>query len=343
MDLRVTHSGNRLYSNFGAASSGTYAREEDTQNNVEKTTIATNALSAGDILVVVVTTDNGLAWSDDQKFALVVTGNIERNSPTLSTTVMPTSEDTFTVALSMDMATNPSTISSVESNTLKKTIATTAGVDSTYIANFAVKITAARRRLLTGYVWAISFDVVAPLSVTSASSPTDFTDSMTTSLETNLATNIQTDMGLAVTISDVSTVIASRLNANPSPVPSRQPSVNEPFSQPTKNGTSSNSSISGATIGALVAGLVLYLFCAGVIFKQHSDLQKAKSDIAMMGDQSTMLSSTSNPVRNSSATSNVELTNIASTSMNQRPLDKPRAKLIGPGTEEPDGSHDAVL
>lgn len=76
LDLRVTHNGNRLYSNFGAAESGTYAGEEDTLNNVEKTTISSSALSVGDNIVVVVATDSGLAGFDNQKFALVVTGNV---------------------------------------------------------------------------------------------------------------------------------------------------------------------------------------------------------------------------------------------------------------------------
>ena len=76
LDLRVTHNGNRLYSNFGAAKTGTYAGEEDTINNVEKTTIASSALSVGDSIAVVVTTDSGLAGATSQKFALVVTGNV---------------------------------------------------------------------------------------------------------------------------------------------------------------------------------------------------------------------------------------------------------------------------
>ena len=94
MDLRVTHNGNRLYSNLGAASAGTYAGEEDTVNNVEKTTIPSSTLSAGDSIAIVVSTENGLAGFDNQKFALVITGNI-----LVGTTYVPsnasTSSDTF--------------------------------------------------------------------------------------------------------------------------------------------------------------------------------------------------------------------------------------------------------
>ena len=342
LDLRVTHNGNRLYSNFGAASLGTYAGAEDTMNNVEKTTIASSALSAGDKIIVTVTTDSGLAADDSQKFALVVTGNVESHFPTPNPTQEPTSDDTFTVSASLYMITTQATISSSQSAILKNTIATTVGVASNYIINFAVTTTPARRRrhLLASYTWIATFDVIAPLSTTSASSPTDFKDSMTTSLETNLATNVQINMGLMITVSEVSAVIATR---NPSSMPTPQPSVNQSKMQTTQISASSESSISGAAIGALVAGLVLYLFCAVVIFKQHSDLQKAKSDIAMVGEQGTRLSSTLNPVRNSSSMSSVELTNVASTSMNQRPLDKPRAKLIGPANEKLEGIHDAVL
>jgi len=86
LDLRVTHAGTRLYSNFGAASTGTYVGAEDTQNNVEKTTIASSALSVGDVITVVVATDSGLAGYDYQNFALVATGNIERSYSTPSPT-----------------------------------------------------------------------------------------------------------------------------------------------------------------------------------------------------------------------------------------------------------------
>jgi len=92
LDLRVTHNGNRLYSNFGAAASGTYAGEEDTQNNVEKTTLASSVLSVGDSIIINVTTDNGLAAYNSQKFALVVTGNLEFQF-TIHPTLSPTRED----------------------------------------------------------------------------------------------------------------------------------------------------------------------------------------------------------------------------------------------------------
>lgn len=87
LDLRVTQAGTRLYSNFGAASTGTYVGAEDTQNNVEKTTIATSALSIGDVITVEVATDSGLAGYDYHNFALVATGNIERSYSTPSPTI----------------------------------------------------------------------------------------------------------------------------------------------------------------------------------------------------------------------------------------------------------------
>jgi hypothetical protein len=343
LDLRVTHNGNRLYSNFGAASSGTYAGEEDTQNNVEKTTIASSTLSVGDSIAVVVTTESGLAAYDSQKFALVITGSIVSHSPTQTPTLEPTSEDTFTVAVSLSMITTQPAVSSTESTTLKNTIATTAGVDTIYITNFAITITPARRRrrLLASYTWLATFDVVVPLSTISANTPTDFEDSMTTALETNLATNVQMNMGLIITVSEVSTVVATRY---PSSMPTPQPSVNQSKIKTTQISSISDSSISGATIGAVVAGLVLYLFCAGVILKLYWDLQKAKSELAMIGGQNTApSSSSSNPVRNSSTTSSVELTNVSSTSLDRLPFEKPRAKLIGPTNEPPEGMHDAVL
>jgi len=295
LDLRVTHNSKRLYSNFGAAETGTYAGEEDTQNNVEKTTIASSTLSVGESIAVVVTTNSGLAGDDSQKFALVVTGNVvvlapsptvtliptpfpiptPSESPTFTPseipTLAPTSKDTFSVSATIAITSTQSTISTSESSTLKNTVATTIGVASTYITNFAVTITPARRRrhLLASYTWTTSFDLVASLSTTTASSVTDFTETMTMSLETSLATNVQADMGLTVTVSDVYTIIATR---NPSPQPSKQPSMNSPSEKPTKSNVSSDSSIStGAIIGIVVAAIFVCLCGAAVIFKLYKE------------------------------------------------------------------------
>jgi len=346
LDLRVTHNGNRLYSNFGAASSGTYAGEEDTQNNVEKTTIALSALSVGDIVVVVVATDSGLAWFDNQNFALVVTGNVvvSTPSPTVSLkptsmpipapskipiptpskipTLAPTSTDTFSASTAIIIATTQSTISSSESSTLKNTIATTIGVASSYMKNFVVAISPARRRrrLLASYTWTASFDLVAPLSSTTASSPSEFTESMAASLETNLATNMQTDMGLTATVSEVSSVIATRV---PSPSPSKQPSVKASSPEPTQSNKSSDSSTSvGVIVGIVLAGLVVILGGAAVVFKLYKDQIKMDSAEGMGLEDNPVQPSSANSSKVLHKNSGVELMKPAKT-----PASRPTQKL----------------
>ena len=370
LDLRVTHNSNRLYSNFGAASSGTYAGEEDTQNNVEKTTVASSALSVGDIVVVVVATDSGLAGFDYQNFALAVTGNVivSTPSPTVSLkptsmptpapstlptfpplpapsllpipapskipiptpskipTLAPTSTDTFSASTAIAIATTQSTISSSESSTLKNTIATTIGVASSYMKNFVVAISPAqrRRRLLASYTWTASFDLVAPLSSTTASSPSEFTETMTASLETNLATNIQNDMGLTATVSKVSSVIATRV---PSPLPSKQPSVTVSSPEPTQSSESSDSSISvGALVGIILAGLVVFLGGAAAVFKLYKDQIKMDSAEGM-GLEDNPVPSSANSSKVLHKNSGVELMKAAKTPAS-RPTQKPKSIVL---------------
>jgi len=355
LDLRVTHNGKRLYSNFGAAETGTYAGEEDTQNNVEKTTIASSTLSVGESIAVVVTTDSGLAGDDSQKFALVVTGNVVVLTPSLTVspnptsipiptpsglptsnptliptpipiptpsesptftpseipTLAPTSKDTFSVSATIAIASTQSTISTSERSTLKNTVATTIGVASTYITNFAVTITPARRRrhLLASYTWTTSFDLVASLSTTTASSAADFTETMTTSLETSLATNVQADMGLTVTVSDVSTIIATR---NPSPQPSKQPSMNSPSEEPAKSNVNSDSSIStGAIIGTVVAAIFVCLCGAAVIFKLYKEQIIKYIAEGIRHEDSPVHSNSTHSLAQIKNDSNVELTGPA--------------------------------
>jgi hypothetical protein len=200
------------------------------------------------------------------------------------------------------MATTQSTISSAETTTLKGTVATTAGVASTQIKNFVVSISPARRRrrLLTSYAWAVSFDVVAALSSTSASSPAAFSNSVTSSLEANLATNVQADLSLSVTVSAITAVVATR---KPSPEPSVHPSV-DALSPPTGSEASSSSSMAGAILGA-VAGVVC-LCGAGVFFKLRADRLKAEQTLENEKQNTKRPSSMQLPA-SSSTTSSVEL------------------------------------
>ena len=69
----------RLYSNFGAASVGTYSGQADVLNNVEKVTIETSSLSVGQAIEVKVVT-NGLSYATTQKFAVVVTGRLTQDA-----------------------------------------------------------------------------------------------------------------------------------------------------------------------------------------------------------------------------------------------------------------------
>jgi hypothetical protein len=75
LDLKVYNGDTRLYSNFGAGD-GDYSGQEDTLNNAEKVTISTSDLVASTVITIVVEA-NGLSYADTQKFAVVVTGNLE--------------------------------------------------------------------------------------------------------------------------------------------------------------------------------------------------------------------------------------------------------------------------
>jgi hypothetical protein len=78
LDLKVYNDGVRFYSNFGAGD-GDYNDQEDIDNNAEKVTISTGALGT---TITVSVESNGLSYADSQKFALVVTGDVEVSSGT---------------------------------------------------------------------------------------------------------------------------------------------------------------------------------------------------------------------------------------------------------------------
>lgn len=269
LDLRVIHAGTRLYSNFGAASTGAYAGQEDTKNSVEKITIDTSSLNAGDTIEVVVATDSGLANYDSQSFALVVTGNLLKiHSPSPASTtrpspmpsVPPTTSDTITLAVAIAMTTSQGTISSSEEDTLKGTIASTANVASEAIKNFGVTITSSRRRrLLATFTWSVDFEIVTELSSTSSSSPDEYADSVASTLKTNLASAVQASMTLTVAVDLISASAATR---NPSYAPTYRPSK-APTIAPSvalQENTFLVIALIGASVGALLAGISIFLY-----------------------------------------------------------------------------------
>ena len=88
LDLTLFQSGKQMYSNFGAATTGSYSSQYDTVNNVEKITLEADSLIQGEIIDVEVVT-NGLSYANKQKFAVVITGNLKSSTP--SPTVTPPS------------------------------------------------------------------------------------------------------------------------------------------------------------------------------------------------------------------------------------------------------------
>jgi hypothetical protein len=271
LDLRVTHAGTRLFSNFGAASIGLYAGQEDTKNNVEKITIDTSSLTIGDSVTVVVATDSGLAGFDFQSFALVVTGNmLKTNFPSPEPSFAPTASDTITVSVALTMTTTQGTISTSESNTLKATIAATAGVASYDVKKFSVTITSRRRRLLASYTWSIAFDIVTELSSTSSSSSATFVTSVSSALGANLASAVQTSMSLTATVTSVYVAAATR---HPSLVPT------SPSAAP--SAVQEESSIIlvvliGAAVGAALAGCFMVLYSRRVKRRQRVESDALK-------------------------------------------------------------------
>lgn len=269
LDLRVTHAGTRLYSNFGAASSGAYAGQEDTKNSVEKVTIDTSALTAGETVEVVVATDSGLANYDFQSFALVITGNLlKSNSPPPAPTsrpspqpsIPPTASDTTTIAVAITMTTSQGTISSSEKDTLKGTIASTTSVTIENIKKFDVTITSSRRRrLLASYTWAVDFEIITELSSITSSSPVAYADSVASTLNTNLASAVQSSMSLTVVVDSITASAATR---NPSYTPTHSPSE-VPTIAPSvvlQHNIFFVIALIGASVGAVLAGISIFLY-----------------------------------------------------------------------------------
>ena len=93
LPFEVTYDGTRLYPNFGAATTGTYAKQPDSVNNVEEVTLT--PATTGDVVSVVVRAD-GLASSTQQKFALVVAGPLNDDATFAPTPIPPSPAPTAT-------------------------------------------------------------------------------------------------------------------------------------------------------------------------------------------------------------------------------------------------------
>ena len=181
LDLSVSYDGTRYFPNFGAASTGTYAGQRDTVNNVEKITIPAAHLTNGRSLTVAVKT-NGLSYAATQAFAVVVTGgvvNVGSGSVTevsFTPTSSPTVERTvqrLAVAFTLDAAT--ASPSNIDAASMTSYVSTYLGVGYNDVT-LSLKAGTLRRRLLT-YSWVCRFTVktlMSPDGVEAALSSPDF-------------------------------------------------------------------------------------------------------------------------------------------------------------------------
>ena len=184
----------------------------------------------------------------------------------------------------MAMSTTKGTVSNDELAALQETVASTIGVDSGNIKDFAVVITSKRRRLLSSYAWDLTFDVVIALSSTSSASSTSFSESIATSLESNLSSEVaSSSLAMTVAVESVSYVMSTR---NPSAVPTPPPS-SSPSPVPTFKRRGSDDAFSAAAGVALVALVVLVGVAVAVYRYRTREVKSAESTIETLTMETT--------------------------------------------------------
>ena len=148
-------------------------------------------------------------------------GIIDCGSPTAAPTL--TTEDTVTVAVSMEMTSTAAPTSSDEDD-LKTTIAASLELDEENIKEFTVTSTSSRRRrrrLFAIYTWVVSFTVSVSLADSTFASATEFSAGVLTALTSDaFVSAVSSAVGATVDTSSISVVLETR---NPSSAPTPEP------------------------------------------------------------------------------------------------------------------------
>ena len=154
--------------------------------------------------------------------ATVVETRAPAPGPTTHPVPEPTSADAISIAvvLTLTAAVAFDNSDAAKMATLQGSVAATAGIASADVKHFAVTSSAVRRRLLSGFAWVVTFDVVTSLSGSGAASSEDLASSLGSDLQANLAAAVASDLGVAVNVASVSAVPVTH---GPTLEPSAQP------------------------------------------------------------------------------------------------------------------------
>jgi hypothetical protein len=152
-------------------------------------------------------------------------------------TVPPTSEDTTTLAVSLNLAATAEPTQS-DKTTLQSTVMSSTGLSASNIRNFKVtyvtaRRTKVRRHLLSG-TWVVTFDVVISLAASGKSSSTALQSSVESDLKSSsFQTAVTSSIASVSSVGDVTSVVQTRNPSSvPIPAPTPSPSL-PPTSKPT--------------------------------------------------------------------------------------------------------------
>jgi hypothetical protein len=184
----------------------------------------------------------------------------------------PTTIDIVSVYFEIVLSTSKSTISDDEKAFLQETVATKIGLSIANVKNFAVTMitpSVGRRRLLTSYMWDVSFNVVAALSSSSAETLASFAERLKATLESDaFALNVASYLGVAVTIESIAMLIeTSKLPLEHSSAPLSPPTP-KPTPHPSQTLVSiqNDSEMLLSATNAAKVGAVFLICLAGAAF-----------------------------------------------------------------------------
>ena len=184
------------------------------------------------------------------------------SGPSFRPSLLPTSADSAAVYVSVVMVASAALPTEEQEAEIKGVVADELGLPTSALHGFKVISAPVRRRLLSGWTWALSFTLVASLAATGASSAAD------------LATNVGATIASPAFASAVSSGVSGVTLAVDAGSVVTAPLTNSPTLQPTPEGDdsggnarSSRGRANAASVGLFVGiGAALLILCTGGAF-----------------------------------------------------------------------------